>query len=169
MAIVNTSSVIWNPGTGYLTTFISGNSWKDFTAKDYNGNPQPVAGIESWGGTYIQASPVCFGPLAFDFISAIRSDEYVTDFLDAKRLSSVVISALFTSSSGSITVHKVVRDKNEFQLLLDTVTVSSTAHLDSEGYYLGKGSLLSSNGAKEIAFIVEAPTVGSASFAFGTI
>ena len=167
--IVNTESVIWNPNTGYIQSFDSGASGSDFTAKDYSGNPKPVAGIAGWDGTYVQASPVCFAPLAFDFISAIRSDAYTTDFIDARRLSSIVISALFTDSSGSITVHKVSRDKNDFQVVTDTFQISAIAHQDSNGYYFGKGSVLNSTGAREVAFIVEAPTVGSASFSFGAI
>lgn len=167
--IVNTSSVIWNPNTGYIQNFVSGASGSDFTAKDYAGNPKQVAGIGGWDGTYVQAAPVCFAPLSFDFISAIRTDAYTTDFIDARRLSSVVVSALFTDSSGSITVHKVSRDKNNFQVVTDTVQIPAIAHQDSNGYYFGKGTVLNSTGARELAFIVEAPTVGSASFSFGVI
>lgn len=167
--IVNTTSVVWNPNTGYIQSFVSGASGSDFTAKDYAGNPKPVAGIAGWDDTYVQASPVCFAPLHFSFISAIRNDAYTTDFIDARRLSSIVISALFTDNSGSITVHKISRDKNDFQVVTDTVQISAIAHQDSNGYYFGKGWLLSSTGAREVAFIVEAPTAGSASFSFGAI
>ncbi len=168
MSTVNTTSVLWNPYTPYDNP--STPMGDDLAIKDADsGLPVPVGGMLDIDGDYIQSVGISYKPLSFDYISGFEEIAFETSELYARRLSIVVVNAVFIEDSDTVDVYLVSKDINGLYTVMGSKTLTASGTItDSGGYFISTTEEFKTYGADTVKFMVTAPG-GQVSVRFGVI
>ena len=171
MAVVDTDSVIWNPDSDYLSTADSTLPKEDhLSIQDVDlATSVPVGGIRGWDDDFLQAVPICYSQLSFDYMSAFNSAAFESEELYARRLSKVIAGAVFTDTGATAVVYMFLKDATGLFTLVGSETLTATAIQDENLYYVAVSKIFDTYGADTVKFYVAAPSAGEVSFRMAVV
>lgn len=170
MPVVDTNSTLWNPFADYIGDAVTIVQDHHLSIQDSDLLTHvPIGGVLGWDDDYLQSGMTCYAPLSFDFISAFATADFETEELIARRLSTIIATAVFTNSGASTIVHMFVKDKSGIFTMMSTDTLTATNVQDENNYYLTQSKEYKTFGADKVKFLVEAPSAGDVSFRMAVI
>ena len=170
MALVNTNSFVWNPYADYLSSYSADKKEDHLSIQDVGlSQPVPVGGILGWDGDFMQAVPICYSPLSFDYISTFRTVAFESDELYARRLSKVIGGALFTDAGATVAIYMYLKDATGLFTLLGSATLTATAIQDENEYFMAVSAIFEAYGADTVKFYIAAPSAGEVSFRMAVV